>query len=106
MNTAKEIHKQLFGPRQIPLPITQDRINYAVAMGMTPKNKLIDGMIYRGFCLYVTYAMWNAKHQEFRFHDGERPKELPYPTKGVLVDFFVPVDRADPDNAAKYLGRH
>jgi hypothetical protein len=72
-------------------------IESAVSLGMIPKNQLINGVRYIGYCRNATNAVWNAEMQRFIYirekFGCKFEEEIVHPEDDIQFDVFVPVDK-------------
>ena len=77
----------------------QFNLSEAIKAGMIPKEDLIDGVEYSGYCRNSTVATWNNADQVFHY---DRTKFtmvfediIPYPSDENPYDHFVPTEALD-----------
>lgn len=50
-----------------PIPVTQESLNEAYALGMLKKSELVDGKEYCGTCRNASKAVWHADKNCFTY---------------------------------------
>jgi hypothetical protein len=77
------------------IPVTQEVLDEAVAVGMIPKKDLKDGHAYVGNCRNAAVAVWYAKDNQFVYirskFGAEYEEDIKHPEDDDSYDLFVPM---------------
>lgn len=74
------------------------RYQEALLMGLIPKQDLVDGAVYRGYCRNAEFATWHADEGVFIYtrikFDSEFEEEIHHPEDDDGHDIFIPIERS------------